>query len=185
MSESVFEIVENEFGRRRCGPQSTHSNTPRLCNMWPFISDSLTSVGSSSLSVHPFPLPPLFSCPVIWSDVFQFPNDSSTLNWLEEHHSGTYARKSDFPMFVHSKRRSRQRLSMPVFSLVARSSQEPISHRPRPVQPLSLFSRPSSWPFIPLGLQSLFVSCAPSPKQKKNTTHVRIWGFILLLNLTF
>lgn len=127
----------------------------------------LTSVGSCSLSIHPFPLPPLFSCPVIWSDVFQFPNDSSTLNWLEEPHSGTYARKSDFPMFVHSKRRSRQRLSMPVFSLVARSSQEPISHRPRPVQPLSLFSRPSSWPFIPLGLQSLFVSCAPSPKQKK------------------
>lgn len=43
-------------------------------------------------SIHPFPLPPLFSCPVMWSDVLRvFPNDSSTLTWLEEQHSGPYA----------------------------------------------------------------------------------------------
>lgn len=136
----------------------------------------LTSVGSSSLSVRPFPLPPLFSCPVIWSDVFQFPNDSSTLNWLEEHHSGPYARKSDFLMFVHLKQRSRQRLSMPVFSLVVHSSQEPVSHRPRPVQPLSLFSWLDSWPFIPLGLKSLFMLC-PQPLKKKILIMVVFEGF--------
>lgn len=159
----IYNSVELTQGQDGVGCVDPFQHNPLVYNAAIYL---LTSVGSSSLSIHPFPLPPLFSCPVIWSDVFQFPNDSSTLNWLEEHHSGPCARKDDFPMFVHLKRGSRQRLSMLVFSLAVHSSQEAVSHRPRPVQPLSLFSRPGSWPFIPLGLISFLIFC-PQPLNKK------------------
>lgn len=140
-----------------------HSNTTYLSTMWPFISWPPLAL---PLCPSVRSLYPLFSH-ALSSDLMSSNFQMTHPRWIgfREHHSGPYARKKDLPMFVHLKRRSRQRLSMAVFSLVVHSSQEPVSHRPRPVQPLSLFSWPGSWPCIPLGLKSLFMLC-PQPLNK-------------------
>lgn len=138
-------------------------------------------------SIHPlFPL----SSHALSYDVCHFPNDfndSSVLNLLRGHHSGTfYGEKATFPMLASSKQGITSATVYVCLSLVLSesstinpTSQEPVRHRPRSSATLIPILSAQMPTFSSTGTQNTRHSSCLMPKQMTN--HVRIWPVFMAL----